>query len=117
MKSWMWALRAAVADALGARIGLAVGDVVGDRARPQVRVLTGKADAPTPLREIELGQRHAVDPNLTAGRVVDAAEQVHQGRLAGAGAADQGQRLAALDLEIDAVQRRAERAVATLPKL
>jgi hypothetical protein len=44
------------------------------------------------------------EPVAAAGGTIEAAQDVHQGRLAGAGGADDGQELAALDLQVDAAQ-------------
>ena len=51
------------------------------------------------------GDRLAVDADLAGVRLVEAVEDVHQGRLAGAVLAEEGVNLAALHLEGDAVVR------------
>ncbi|MCY1295995.1 hypothetical protein D9M70_453610 [compost metagenome] len=53
---------------------------------------------------IEVGDALAVDQIVAAGRLIEAAENVHQRRLAGAGLADDRHELARLDIEGEAVQ-------------
>ncbi len=56
------------------------------------------------LRRGELVQRLAAELHRAAGRGIEPTEQVQQGALAAARCADDGQRLASADLQIDAVQ-------------
>ena len=53
----------------------------------------------------ELRMRRAVDADQPFARLDDAAQDLHQGRLAGAVLADQRQHLAALDAQADAIER------------
>ena len=53
----------------------------------------------------EAGDLGAVDPDVAAGGLVEAGEQVHQRRLAGAGRADDRGQLTAREVEVDAAQR------------
>ena len=79
------------------------------RARQQVEALEDKAE-PLAADAGELGLRQARDidavEQIAAGRwTVEAAEDRHQGRFAGARRAHDGHELAALDGEIDAAER------------
>ena len=87
-----------------ARVGPAEGDVVADRPREQERLLRHVAELVPVLGEVEVGQRHAVDQHPPGGGVVEPGDQLHDGRLAGAGLADEGHDLARADLEVDAPQ-------------
>src|SRR5450755_1843787 len=53
----------------------------------------------------EPGDGLAVDADLASGRAVQAADQIEERGLAGAGGADDGNHLAARDLEIDRFER------------
>ena len=85
-------------------------DVLGRREhRQQVEELEDEADVLTPqerevvvgeLRDVLAGDRHAA-----LGRAVEAGEDVHQRRLAGARRAHDGGQLAGGDAEVDAAQR------------
>ena len=82
-------------------------DVLGDRHhRDQHEVLVHHADAVLDrgLRRAELG-RLAVDQDLALVRPVEAVEDVHQRRLAGAVLAEQRVHLALAQVEVDAVVR------------
>ena len=57
----------------------------------------------------ERGVLDAVDADRAFARLDDAAQDLHQGRLAGAVLADQRQHLAALDAQADAIERLARR--------
>src|SRR5574343_372058 len=88
-------------------VRFAVGDVVGDGAEEQERLLQHKADVLT-----ELGNRHgadidAVDQHLAFGDIVETADQVDQRRLAGTGVADQTDHFARLDDQVDIAGDRA----------
>src|SRR6185437_2873039 len=81
------------------RPGIAIGDVVLDRGREQVRILLHDGDGAP-----ERSQRHvpdilSVDRDAPAGHVVEAWDEVGDRRLAAAGRADQRDRLAAPDAE------------------
>ena len=76
------------------------GNVLDRRqARQQVEALEDEADAPAPVqRALGVARRaklDAVDPDLAAARPVQPADQVHQGGLARAGDAGEGDKLAA----------------------
>ena len=82
-------------------------DVLGDRHhRDQHEVLVHHPDAVLDRRlgRAELG-RLAVDPDLALVRVVEAVDDVHQRRLAGAVLAEQRVHLALAQVEVDAVVR------------
>ena len=82
-------------------------DVLGDRHhRDQHEVLVHHADAVLDRRlgRAELG-RLAVDPDLALVRLVEAVDDVHQRRLAGAVLAEQRVHLALAQVEVDAVVR------------
>ena len=86
-----------------ARVGSAVRDVVADGSREEERLL-GHVPEPAAVRaQVELGDRRAVDQDLPAGDVVEARDELDDRRLPGAGLADQRNRLAGLDREVDAV--------------
>ena len=77
--------------------------------RQQVEELEDEADlvAPDP-RQVVVGQaaeRFAVDADLAGGRAIEAADQVEQRRLAGAGRPDDRDHLAARDRQRDVVER------------
>src|SRR2546423_10085193 len=77
--------------------------------REQVEELEDEADVLTPelrqLRVVQLRDVRAVDVDVARGRAVEPGEQVHQGRLAGAGRPHHRRQLLARDVEIDATQR------------
>jgi hypothetical protein len=86
-----------------------VGDVVANRAREQERLLRYDPELPAEGAEIERAQVGAVDLHLAAGRIVEASNELHDRRLAGAGLADQRDTLARRDLEIHACERLTRR--------
>ena len=79
------------------------------QGRQQVEELEDEADLVAPhARQLIVGQageRFAVDADLAGGRAVEAADQIEQRRLAGAGRADDRDHLAARDGEADGVER------------
>ncbi len=80
----------------------------GRPARQQVERLKHEADT-TAANSCQLRLRHPVNVvslKLVAAtrRLVEAAQDVHERRLAGAGGPDDGQELAALNLQVDAAQ-------------
>ena len=88
-----------MSSALGVRA--AEGDVLGDRAAEQEALL---GDDPEPAAQrvrVELADVDAVDQDPPALRVVEAGDQLRQRRLAGAGLADQRDRLAGQDPQVD----------------
>ena len=72
-----------------------------DGAGEQEDVLEHQADRPAQRREIPLPHVDAVDRHPAGVDVVEAQQQVGQGALAGAGVADDRQRLTRLDRERD----------------
>ena len=104
--------RAAASDLLLGRAGVAVGDVVADRAAEQPGVLQHHAD-----RAAQLGARHlrdvdAVERDRAGVDLVEAHEQVDERRLARAGRPDDGDRLAGLRDEREVFDQRLVRLVA-----
>src|SRR5690606_13159897 len=81
------------------RVGLPVADVVEDRAMQQRRVLRDHADVPAQRLLRDLGDVLPVDRDPPRLNVVEAEQQVHERRLAGARAADEADLLAGADLE------------------
>src|SRR5712691_5655464 len=75
-------------DLLEARPRLAVADVLGNRPTKQERLLEHDADLVPQVLELDLADVHAVDLDSPLVHVVEAAEQVHHGRLAYARLAD-----------------------------
>ncbi|MNL19620.1 hypothetical protein D3C87_1408320 [compost metagenome] len=76
--------------------------------RHQVEVLEDHADAPTQRHQavfVELADVHLIDQYPTAARLFEAIDGADQRRLAGAAAADDAEHFAALDRQVDAVQR------------
>ena len=77
-------------------------------ARKQVEGLEDEADFLVAdagqLIVVKFADQLAVEPVLALGRGVEAADQVHQRRLAGAGGAHDGDVLVVLDAEVDAAQ-------------
>ena len=77
----------------------------GGDLRQQVEVLEDEADLAVAdvgeLVDVELRDLLAVEAVGAAARRVEAADDVEQGRLAGAGRTDDGDELAGLDLEVE----------------
>jgi len=78
---------------------LAVGDVFGDGALEEHRLLPHQPDLLPQPAHVQLAQRHAVERDRARQRVVEALEQRHERRLARPRGAAQGDPLARLDLE------------------
>ncbi len=78
------------------------------RGRQQIVLLEDEAEGLAPQVgarvAVELGDFAAVEAIGAAGRPVEQADEIHQGRLAGTGSAHDGDELAGLDVERDAVQ-------------
>ena len=83
---------------------LAVGDVVVHGIHEQQGLLGDDADALAQLPGVELPQVDAVQGHPAAGGVEEPGHQVHQGGLAAAGAAHQGDGLALAHLQVDPPQ-------------
>ena len=94
--------------ALGqAEVARAEGDVLADGGHEQlvVGVLEDDADPPPDLLQVPLGDRQPGDLHAAAPAAQDAVEVQHQGGLAGAVGPEQRDPLAALDAQVDAVER------------
>ena len=83
------------------------GDVLGDRAGEQHRVLRQEADVAAQLARAVVVQAGAVEPHRALGRDGDAGQQPAQGALARAGRPDHRQAIAGLELEAHAAQQLA----------
>ncbi len=88
-------------DLGAAGLGPAVADVVGDGVVEQQRVLRHDAHAPAQAADPHLPEVLAVDQHPSAVGIVEAQQQPRQRGLAGAAAADHGQRAAGRDAQID----------------
>ena len=77
------------------------GDVAGDRVGEEKRLLRHEADRAAQAAERDLADVDAADRHGARRRLVQPRQQVDQRRLAGAGAADERDRLARLDAEAD----------------
>src|SRR6185437_5500860 len=84
----------------------AVADVVEQAAVKQIRVLRNQAQLRVQGLLRERADVDAVDPDLTALRIVQAQDQAHEGRLARAGIADQADALAGGDRHIQMTEYR-----------
>jgi len=88
------------------RVRRAVAEVAGDRAAEQERLL---GDDPDLVPDVVLGHLadvDAVERDRPAGHVVEARDEVDEGRLAAAGAADDGGRLTGRGTERDPAEAR-----------
>ena len=85
---------------------VAVAQVAGHRAAEQERLLGHEADAPPELLPVHLAHIDAVHEDRAAGDVVQPRDEVDERRLAAAGAAHDGGRLARRGPERDAAQHR-----------
>ncbi len=98
------------------RVEQGEGDIVERAgARQQIEILEHEADGLVAILRERIGAHAAelvaLDPERAGGRGVERADQVHEGRLAGAGMAGYGEIFAARNIDIDALQR-ADHAVA-----
>jgi hypothetical protein len=88
---------------------------LGGTGRNQVITLEHKTERfaaqPGQFIGVESGDVFTGETVFTAGRAVEAAEDIHQCRLAGAGCADDGDELASMNRQIDAAQYFHQRAV------
>ena len=82
------------------------GDVVGDGAGEQERLLRHDAELAAQRRERDVAHVVAVDADRTRGDVVEAGDELGDGRLPGAGRADERHGLTGGDLDRDVVQHR-----------
>ena len=94
------------ADLLGGRVRAAEGDVLADRAAEQERLLGHDPHLRAQRGAVTLAQVVPVDAaRAPRGRVVEARDELGAGRLAGAGRADQRDRLARRDAQRHVVER------------
>ena len=98
-------------DLLVARVRPRVGDVVADRAGKEPGVLEHHADPGPQVVPCHVGDVHAVEGDPARVQLVEAHDEVDERRLAGAGRADDGDRLARLDDEVESVDERLLRGV------
>ena len=98
--------RRGLADLLGARAGPPEGDVLGDRAREQERLLRHDPHLRAQRAARDLAQVVAVDEHAARGRVVEARDELGHRRLAGAGRADERHGLARRDRQVDVLERQ-----------
>ena len=99
-------------DLLVGRGLAAVGDVLADRAVEQPRVLEDHAERAAQVVAGHLARVDAVDRDPPAVELVEAHQQVHERRLAGARRADDGDGLAGVGDEVEVVDERHVRQVA-----
>ena len=91
---------------------LAEGDVVVEGVVEEDRVLVHVAHQGAQLDDADVADVGAVQGDAARGRVVEAGNEVHEGGLAGAARAHDGDRLALRDLQVDAAQHFAAAVVA-----
>ena len=101
--------RGGAADVVGRRAAVAVGDVRGDGAVEQEHVLLDDADQAAVAVDVDVAQVAAVEQDAAAGGVVEAGDEVAERGLAAAAGADEGDRLARLDVERDVFERERAR--------
>ena len=101
-------------DLCGARVGPAERDVGADRAREQERLLRHDPQLRAQRREGHVADVVPVDQHAPGGRVVEARDELREGRLAGAGRADERDGLAGGDPQIDVVEREPRGAAVAL---
>ena len=89
----------------------AVADVVVHRVVEQQRLLRDQADLPPQVAQPQFAQVDAVQPHGAADRIGEPRHQVGQRGLAAAVGADDAQRLAEGDRQVDVVQHRLVRRV------
>ena len=85
--------------------GAAEADVVARRGRKDHRVLRHQRDVLAEAVAAHPVKRHTVEQHPACIGVVEALDKLHDGGLARAGRANEGHRLARLNVEVDAVQR------------
>ena len=84
-------------DGLVADLVLAVGDVVAHRVVEQEGLLGDDPDLPPEGHEADLTEVHAIDEDRPFRRIVEAGNEVHEGRLAGTAAPHESQHFAGPD--------------------
>ena len=90
-----------------ARLGFAVSDVVGDRAKEQERFLQHQADLTAVIGHFQLPDVDSIELNRAFGQVVKAADQVDQRALARTTVAHQANHLPGLYIEVELANHRA----------
>src|SRR6185437_16240089 len=95
-------------------VGAGVGDVLGDRAVEEEGVLQHDADLIAQVAQAEFLQADSVDEYLSVVRVIEAANQINEGALAGAGLADEADHLARLNRDVEILEDRLTPLVAKL---
>ena len=85
-------------------VRISVRDVAGDRSLEQERLLRHVADLVAQRLQLVVAHVDAVDEHLALRGVVETRHEVDEGRFAGAGRADERDRLTLLRLEIDAFE-------------
>ena len=106
MKSCAPTGRAACFDLLVRRRGPPEGEVVADRAAEQERLLRHDPHLPPQRPRLHVAQVVPVDEHPALARVVEARGELGERRLAGAGRADERDRLARGHVQVDLAQRR-----------
>ena len=81
-------------------------DVVPQRQLEPDEVLEDRGQPRPPLRHVQLAQVHAVHFDCAGLRVVEPAQQLRQGRLAGAVLPDDRQRRTGGDCEVESLEHR-----------
>ena len=97
MNPWAPMARAARLDLVAAGAGAAEADVVGHRAGEQEALLGDGDDGAPEVGLGEVAQVDAVEEHAAVGGVPEARGEPGDGGLAGAGGADDGERLAGRD--------------------
>ena len=104
ISSWMQAISRGAADLVRGDVLAAVGDVLGDRAGEDERVLADVADQLADRLAADRLERHAAEPGPAAGRVRQPHQDAQPGRLAAPGPARHADRLAVADRHRDPVE-------------
>ena len=101
-----WAADAArqVLDLLPGDLGPSVANVVDHAAGKEERNLGDDPQLPAIRCQIQRADVLAVDPELAALELIEAADQLDQGRFAGAGVPNQGQALAGRDVQLEVLE-------------
>ncbi len=95
-----------VHDLLIARVRAGVGNVLAEAGREQEGIVGNHGHLATQRRGIDVAHVHAVHQHGALVHVVQARDQHHERRLAGAGGADDRDRAAGLHVEVDPVQNQ-----------
>ena len=88
------------------RVGPRERDVVAHGAREEERLLRHDAELAAERLDGHVAQVEAVDAHAPRGRVVEARDELGDGRLPRAGRPDERHRLAGVDVEVDVAQHR-----------